>query len=144
MTSCPVPRELNWSMTLPLKNSLKGNKKLFYRIGEASRITGEKPHVLRYWETEFEELSPRKGPGGIRLYRNSDLEMVFSIKKLLHEQRYSIEGARKALRQQKKIKKNNASQLQMDFTSDKRKHIRNAIRQIRHEIEDLVRILDGK
>jgi DNA-binding transcriptional MerR regulator len=69
--------------------------KLFYRIGDVSEITGIKPHILRYWETEFRVLHPRKNDAGQRLYERRDVELVFEIKKLLYEQRYTISGAKK-------------------------------------------------
>lgn len=69
--------------------------KLFYKIGEVSRITGVEPYVLRYWETEFSFLSPRKNKAGQRVYVKKDVEMVLQIKKLLHEERYTIEGVKK-------------------------------------------------
>ena len=71
--------------------------KLYYSIGEVSRITDIESHVLRYWETEFRELSPRKNRGGKRLYRENDIKTVMRIKELLYGQRFTIEGARKKL-----------------------------------------------
>lgn len=70
-------------------------EKLFYKIGEVSRIAGVEPYVLRYWETEFSFLEPRKNRSGQRVYARKDLDMVLRIKKLLYEERYTIEGVRK-------------------------------------------------
>lgn len=72
-------------------------EKLFYKIGEVSRIAGVEPYVLRYWETEFSFLKPRKTASGQRVYSRKDLEMVLQIKRLLYEERYTIEGVRKKL-----------------------------------------------
>jgi len=69
--------------------------KLFYKIGEVSRIAGVEPYVLRYWETEFSFLKPRKNKSGQRVYIKKDLDFVLQIKKLLYEERYTIEGVRK-------------------------------------------------
>lgn len=69
--------------------------KLYFRIGEVSRLTGVKAYVLRFWETEFPGLGPRKTGSGHRLYRRKDVEMVLEIKHLLYEKRFTIEGARK-------------------------------------------------
>jgi DNA-binding transcriptional MerR regulator len=74
--------------------------KLFYRIGDVAEITGVKPHVLRYWETEFSGLHPRKTRAGQRIYERRDVELVLEIKKLLYEQRYTISGARRLLTRQ--------------------------------------------
>src|SRR5581483_7776858 len=71
--------------------------KLYFRIGEVSRLAGIKPYVLRFWETEFPGLGPKKSGTGHRLYRRKDVEMVLEIKRLLYEKRFTIEGARKVL-----------------------------------------------
>ncbi len=71
--------------------------KLYFRIREVSRLTETKPYVLRYWETEFPTLKPMKSRSGHRLYRREDIEMVFKIRRLLYEQGFTIEGARKQL-----------------------------------------------
>ena len=71
--------------------------KLYFRIGEVSRLVGVKPYVLRYWETEFPEIAPRKAGSSHRMYRRKDVEALLEIKRLLYEKRFTIEGARKAL-----------------------------------------------
>ncbi len=71
--------------------------KLYFRIGDVARLAGIKPYVLRFWETEFPALGPRKSGTGHRLYRRKDVEMVLEIKRLLYVQRFTIEGARKFL-----------------------------------------------
>ena len=71
--------------------------KLYFRIGEVSRLAGIKPYVLRFWETEFSSLVPKKSGKGHRLYRRKDVELVLEIKRLLYEKRFTIEGARKVL-----------------------------------------------
>jgi DNA-binding transcriptional MerR regulator len=72
--------------------------KLYYRIGEVSRLTGVKAHVLRYWESEFRWMAPAKSRSQQRLYRQRDIEIIRLLKRLLHEQRFTIAGARKRLR----------------------------------------------
>lgn len=71
--------------------------KLYFRIGEVSDLAHTKPYVLRYWETEFPSLKPTKSATGHRLYRRQDVEMVFEIKRLLYDEGFTIEGARKYL-----------------------------------------------
>jgi DNA-binding transcriptional MerR regulator len=73
------------------------SSKLFYRIGEVSRLTGLEPYVLRYWETEFPQLRPEKGKSGQRIYKKKDLESILRIKQLLYDDGYTISGARKKL-----------------------------------------------
>ena len=74
--------------------------KSLFRIGEVSRVTSTKPFVLRYWETEFPMLQPVKSPKGHRLYRREDIETVFTIKRLLYDEGFTIAGARRHLRDQ--------------------------------------------
>ncbi len=76
-----------------------GTDKRYYRIGEVSRITGVKPYVLRYWESEFRWMTPQKSRSKQRLYRQRDIEMIQLIKKLLYEQRFTLAGARMKLRE---------------------------------------------
>jgi len=71
--------------------------KLYFRIGEVARLAGIKPYVLRFWETEFPSLGPRKSGTGHRLYRRKEVELVLEIKGLLYDKRFTIEGARKFL-----------------------------------------------
>jgi DNA-binding transcriptional MerR regulator len=71
--------------------------KLYFRIGEVSGLLGVEPYVLRYWETEFPSLAPKKSGTGHRLYRRKDVELLLRIKHLLYEKRFTIEGARQTL-----------------------------------------------
>lgn len=75
--------------------------KLYYSISEVSRLTGLEQYVLRYWETEFEELRPQKNRAGNRIYSNKDIKFILKIKELLREKRYTIEGAKQILRDEK-------------------------------------------
>ena len=72
--------------------------KLYYRIGEVEQITDVPAYVLRYWESEFKLLRPKKNPAGQRLYRKKDVELILRIKTLLYEERLTLEGAKKRLR----------------------------------------------
>ena len=72
-------------------------EKLYYRIGEVEQITAVPAYVLRYWESEFKLLRPKKNPAGQRLYRPRDLELVQRIKTLLYDERRTLEGAKKRL-----------------------------------------------
>ena len=74
------------------------HERLYYRIGEVSRITGLKTHVLRYWESEFKVIKPHKGGSLQRLYRRKDLDLILKIKKLLYEEGFTIAGAKKKIR----------------------------------------------
>lgn len=74
------------------------SERLYYRIGEVSRITGLKTHVLRYWESEFRIIRPHKVGSLQRLYRKRDLEVILKIKKLLYEEGFTIAGAKKKIR----------------------------------------------
>ncbi len=78
--------------------------KLFFKIGEVAQLTGTKPHVLRYWESEFKMLRPAKGESGQRIYRRKDVELIFSIKQLLYEENFTIAGAKKQLQRRRAIR----------------------------------------
>lgn len=73
-------------------------EKLYFRIGEVTEITGLAAYVLRFWETEFPAIRPRRTESGQRLYRKSDIETILQIKHLLYEKKFTIEGARKHLK----------------------------------------------
>jgi DNA-binding transcriptional MerR regulator len=89
------PRSNRQAQQLPFDMPIPD--KLFFRIGEVSELAQTQPYVLRYWETEFPSLKPTKSPSGHRLYRRQDVEMVLEIKRLLYEEGFTIEGARKYL-----------------------------------------------
>src|ERR1700683_2741815 len=94
--------------------------KLFFRIGEVAALLAVEPYVLRYWETEFPRLSPKKSGTGHRLYRRKDVELLLRIKHLLRDKRYTIEGARQSLQAEAKAPKPRPVKLaQQDlFTND--------------------------
>ena len=79
--------------------------RLFFRIGDVSELAGVESYVLRFWETEFPTLAPKKASNGQRQYRRKDVETVLEIKRLLYDEGYTITGARKALRQRSKRKR---------------------------------------
>jgi DNA-binding transcriptional MerR regulator len=72
--------------------------RIYYSISEVSKLTGIEPYVLRYWETEFEQLKPAKNRAGNRIYTNRDIKIIMMIKRLLREEGYTIEGAKKVLK----------------------------------------------
>jgi DNA-binding transcriptional MerR regulator len=74
-----------------------GIKKLYYSISEVSKITGLEQYVLRYWESEFEQLKPAKNRAGNRIYTNREIKLILHIKKLLRDERYTIEGAKQVI-----------------------------------------------
>lgn len=86
-------------------------KRVYYSIGEVGVLTGLKPHVLRYWETQFDAVSPGKNRGGSRVYRVGDIRAILLVKRLLYEERFTIEGAKQKLdemRQQERLGKESA------------------------------------
>lgn len=82
---------------LPVETTPEIPDKLYFRIGEVAKLAQVKPFVLRFWETEFSQLGPKKSGTGHRLYRRKDVEMVLEIKRLLYDERFTIEGARNFL-----------------------------------------------
>ena len=104
---------------------------LFYKIGQVSRITGVKPHVLRYWEAEFGLVKPRKDRKGQRLYLRRDIDLILQIKDLLHRQHYSIRGAKQKLKQEL-APKTSSPDLQI------------IIEQQKKEVQELLSLLETK
>lgn len=88
-------------------------RKAYYSITEVSKMTGIKAYVLRYWETEFDELSPRKYKGNRRMYSQKDIDVVKTINMLLHKRKYTIKGARQVLKNKKQVK-----QLKLQFNKE--------------------------
>ena len=111
--------------------SQEADGKRYYRIGEVSRITGVKPYVLRYWESEFRWMAPQKSRSKQRLYRKRDIDMILLIKKLLYGQRFTIAGARKKLREMGVGRALDSGQLV--FETDHRSRYR----RIREELEGI-------
>ena len=115
--------------------------KLYYTIREVSGYTGIEPHVLRYWESEFPSLRPKRNRAGSRAYRRRDVEEIQAIHKLLHEEGYRIEGARKSLRERKKggsVEKRNEEQIAMPFAAMERPE---KIARLRKELQEILDLL---
>lgn len=108
--------------------------KLYFKIGEVSELLGVEPYVLRYWETEFPVLSPKKSGTGHRLYRRKDVELLLRIKHLLYEKRFTIEGARQSLHAEIRAPKTRASKQRELFSED-------PLPEIRRELADILEIL---
>jgi len=110
--------------------------KLYFKIGEVSELLGVEAYVLRYWETEFRALSPKKSGTGHRLYRRKDVELLLRIKHLLYEKRFTIEGARQSLQAAARAPKPSATErVQQElFTED-------PLPEIRRELADILQIL---
>lgn len=109
--------------------------KLYFKIGEVSRIVGVKPYVLRYWETEFDLLKPGKAPSRHRLYKKRDVELLLEIKRLLYAEGYTIEGARKRLKQTKKEER---QQLKLPLSDEKYK---STLVRIKKDLQSLRKML---
>ena len=124
----------------PAKRGKKPVKRLYWSISEVAELTGVKPHVLRYWETEFPSFKPSKNSAGNRVYRERDVELAMAIKQLLHNERYTIKGARKRLTETRKVR-DLLDQMEIPFA---RADQRQLIREIKLELQALRRELDGK
>jgi DNA-binding transcriptional MerR regulator len=112
--------------------------KLYFKIGEVSELLGVEPYVLRYWETEFPVLSPKKSGTGHRLYRRKDVELLLRIKHLLRDKRFTIEGARQTLQAEAKAPKPRvvkAREAQQELFSN------DPLPEIRRELAEILRML---
>ena len=117
-------------------------KKLYYSIGEVSEITGLKQYVLRYWETEFPHIKPTKNRAGNRVYRSTDLNNIKELKNLLHNQKFTIKGAKQYLKNQSKETsaelKKDPKILKLIDTLDVK-----TLKNIQKSLNDLLNILDS-
>ena len=104
--------------------------KIYYSISEVAEMIGEEPYVLRFWEKEFSQIKPRKNRAGNRIYQARDIEKVMRIKRLLHEDGYTIEGARNLLKRE-------GAEAGADPRAEK---VRAMLRDVRNEIEDILKI----
>ena len=101
--------------------------KLYFKIGEVSKIAGLPAYVLRFWESEFTSIRPKRTPTGHRLYRRSDVESILEIKELLHKKRFTLEGARKHLAAKRKPKPGSSSVELLKTVRDELEGIRNLL-----------------
>jgi DNA-binding transcriptional MerR regulator len=111
--------------------------KLYFKIGEVSELLGVEAYVLRYWETEFPVLSPKKSGTGHRLYRRKDVELLLRIKHLLYDKRFTIEGARQSLHSEAKAPKQTRSPKRVQaelFATD-------PLPDIRRELQEILQLL---
>ena len=109
-----------------MKNDIK---KLYYSIGEVSKMVGLKSYVLRYWETEFKQLAPPKNRAGNRTYRQKDIDLILKIKDLLHGKKFTIEGARSVI-SEKDVQ---------ELPSDKLNN--NIILQLKNELNEILQVI---
>lgn len=112
--------------------------KLYFKIGEVADLVGLKPYVLRYWETEFREIGPVKSRTNQRLYKRRDVEMIFKIKELLYQERFTINGAKKRLKEEGERSHSDASQQILSFAGGQGDLSSKAKGQIRGELGSLI------
>ena len=120
------PRTCVMEKNTPLE--IKLPDKLYFKIGEVSSIVGLPPYVLRFWETEFSQIKPKRTSTGQRLYTKSDVEVIIRVKQLLYEKKYTIPGARQHLNPKMKEKE--------------KKQAIHALNEIRQELKDIRDLLD--
>ncbi len=122
-----------------MRNS--GIKKLYYSISEVSKITGLEQYVLRYWETEFDQLKPAKNRAGNRIYTNKDIKLIMLIKKLLRDEKYTIEGAKKVLETYSPEPDDGGQLTLLDVTPKKKiqdEEIKAELQEVKEFLEDLL------
>ncbi len=113
-------------------------EKIYFRIGEVAHLVGVEPHVLRYWEHEFRSIRPTKSQRGQRVYSRRDVDHLRRIRTLLYEEGFTIAGAKKALRARgAEPREENDPAVMMSH------RVREALVEIRHEVEGLLRDLGG-
>ncbi len=114
--------------------------KMYYSISEVSSMTGVKPHVLRYWETEFPSLKPKKNRAGNRNYKSKDIKSILVIRDLLYKEKFTISGARKKLKEAYGNPDKLMNQMQIPFSDPQARHM---LQTIRNELEELKNLIDN-
>ena len=112
--------------------------KMYYTIGEVSDLTGVKPHVLRYWETEFPSLRPKKNRAGNRSYSKSDIKSVLAIRDLLYKEKFTINGARKKLQENLGNPDTILKQMQIPFSDPQARHVLLTVKKELEELRDMI------
>ena len=115
-----------------------GSAKMYYTISEVAEMTGVKAHVLRYWETEFPSLRPKKNRAGNRNYRPKDIKAILVIRDLLYKEKFTISGARKKLQEVYGNPEPLIDQLQIPFADPQARHVITTIRDELLELRDLL------
>ena len=110
--------------------------KLYFKIGEVAKLTRVKPYVLRYWESEFRIISPRKSLAKQRVYTKRDIHLILDIKRLLYKEKFTLEGAKKRI---KEIQAEGAKQLDLPFNDKK---YQGALKSIKKELNAIRKLLD--
>jgi DNA-binding transcriptional MerR regulator len=109
-------------------DQIKFADKLYFKVGEVSELTGIPTYVLRFWETEFKNINPKRTPSGQRLYRKNDVLTILKIKELLYEKKFTIQGAKKHLKSLP--------------ASDEHKDLQSLIKEIRAELKNIRKIIE--
>ena len=133
----PVPTKRPVTPTTPatgMSRARRLRRRTFYSIGEVCEMFDLKPHVLRYWETQFDQLRPSKNRAGVRVYQGDEMETIALIRKLVHEERYTIEGARKRIEELRSL----GSEAEVSSRSLESAYLR----ALRGELESLANLLD--
>jgi DNA-binding transcriptional MerR regulator len=117
--------------------------KYYYTIGEVSNLLGVKPYVVRYWESEFSFLKPRKGDGRIRKYSSENIELLKRIKDMLYNQRFTIEGARQKIKAERSAERQSGkSRTHIMESATATEAVINTIKEIRAGLQGILRECD--
>ena len=120
--------------TAPASRARRARRRTFYSIGEVCEMFDLKPHVLRYWETQFEQLHPSKNRAGVRVYQAEEVETIALIRRLVHEEGYTIQGARRRIDE---LREEGAAAELSSRSLD-----RAYLRSLQRELESLLDLLD--
>jgi DNA-binding transcriptional MerR regulator len=111
-------------------------EKKYYSIGEVGKSTNLQPYVLRFWESEFPQLHPRKSKSGRRIYSEADVKLILHLKELLYEKKFTIEGAKLLLSEETQTKKN---QTEISFSN---RNYEAVLKVIKSELKEIIALLD--
>lgn len=130
-------------MTQPLGTKHQIPDKLYFKIGEVSDLVGVEPYVLRYWETEFSQISPIKSRTNQRLYKRQDVETIVAIRELLYDQKFTIDGAKRKLKDAQRTSRKNIDVEQIQLDLEPSDHALEKQKKAHDEIASIVAEMDA-
>ncbi len=120
----------------------RDGERLYYSISEVCEMTDLKPHVLRYWETAFPMLRPSKNQAGNRIYRPRDLELIRLIRKLLYDERFTVDGARQKIEEMRHLSELDQMELDIQASAPERPPAGDMLSEVRDELRSMLDMLD--
>lgn len=125
-----------------LKVNLHIPDKLYFKIGEVAKLIGVEPYVLRYWETEFPQITPVKSKTNQRLYKRHDVETIVAIRELLYDQKFTISGAKRKLKEIQRETRKHSDDSQIALDLDPEESFNQPQSEFQNEVQNIIQEMD--